>query len=148
MGVDRPSYRYYVSRPLITRDQSERSPGPRIPAAKIEQLVTSRVRQWLLDPASIYQATRFSNASAQRRVLARAAELARSGPSCQEHASVPSFPPSSGASTLEPSKSKRQSKLVRCFSKIFGPLIYTAPENRWQMFNSGPYVQNAARRGR
>ena len=73
-------YRYYVSRPLITKDQSERSPGLRIPAAEIEQLVTSRMRQWLLDPASIYQATRFSDASAQRRLLARAAEIGKIWP--------------------------------------------------------------------
>ena len=43
-------YRYYVSRPLITKDQTDGSGGLRIPAAEIEQLVTSRVRQWLLDP--------------------------------------------------------------------------------------------------
>ncbi len=73
-------YRYYVSRPLITKDQSERSAGLRIPAAEIEQLVTSRMRQWLLDPASIYQATRFSDASAQRRLLARAAEIGKIWP--------------------------------------------------------------------
>ena len=73
-------YRYYVSRPLITKDQSERSPGLRIPAAEVEQLVASRMRQWLLDPASIYQATRFSDASAQRRLLARAAEMGKIWP--------------------------------------------------------------------
>ncbi len=73
-------YRYYVSRPLITKDQSERSAGLRIPAAEIEQLVTSRMRQWLLDPASIYQATQFSDASAQRRLLARAAEIGKIWP--------------------------------------------------------------------
>src|SRR5215470_8028322 len=43
-------YRYYVSRPLITKDQTESSTGLRIPAAEIEQLVTSRLRRWLLDP--------------------------------------------------------------------------------------------------
>ena len=41
----RTRYRYYVSRPLITKDHSERSPGLRIPAAEIEQLAMSRVRQ-------------------------------------------------------------------------------------------------------
>ena len=46
-------YRYYVSRSLITKDRTERSPGLRIPAGEIEQLVTSRVRQWLLDPGSM-----------------------------------------------------------------------------------------------
>jgi DNA invertase Pin-like site-specific DNA recombinase len=73
-------YCYYVSRPLITKDHNERSPGLRIPAAEIEQLVASRMRQWLLDPASIYQVTRFSDASAQRRVVARAAEIGKSWP--------------------------------------------------------------------
>jgi site-specific DNA recombinase len=73
-------YRYYVSRPLITKDRSERSPGLRIPAAEIEQLVASRVGQWLLDPASIYQATRFSDVSAQRRLLARAAQIGKIWP--------------------------------------------------------------------
>jgi len=73
-------YRYYVSRPLITKNQSEGSLGLRIPAAEIEQLVASRMRQWLLDPASIYQAIRFSDASAQRRLLARAAEIGKSWP--------------------------------------------------------------------
>jgi hypothetical protein len=43
-------YRYYVSRPLITNKQTESSAGLRIAAVEIEQLVTSRVRQWLLDP--------------------------------------------------------------------------------------------------
>src|SRR5262249_7154020 len=43
-------YRYYASRPLITKDRSEGSAGLRLPAAAIEQLVTGRVRQWLLDP--------------------------------------------------------------------------------------------------
>jgi len=73
-------YRYYVSRPLITKNQSEGSLGLRIPAAEIEQLVASRMRQWLLDPASIYQAIRFSDASAQRRLLARAAQIGKSWP--------------------------------------------------------------------
>jgi len=38
-------YRYYVSRPLITNDQTEPSAGRRIPAGEIEQLVTSQLRQ-------------------------------------------------------------------------------------------------------
>ena len=61
-------YRYYVSRPLITRHRTERSTGLRIPAAEIEQLVTSRVRHWLLNPGSIYQATQLPDLSAQRRL--------------------------------------------------------------------------------
>src|SRR5690242_11341203 len=38
------------------------------------------MRQWLLDPAEIYQATRFSDAAAQRRLLARAAEIGKIWP--------------------------------------------------------------------
>jgi site-specific DNA recombinase len=71
-------YRYYVSRSLITKDQTERSAGLRIPAAKVEQLVTSRVRQSLLDPSGIYQSIRLSDPSAQRRLIARAAEIGNS----------------------------------------------------------------------
>jgi site-specific DNA recombinase len=71
-------YCYYLSRPLITKGQSESSTGLRIPAEEIERLVTSRVRQWLLDPGSVYQATRLSDASAQRRLVVRAAEIGKS----------------------------------------------------------------------
>jgi hypothetical protein len=71
-------YRYYVSRPLITQDQRESSTALRIPAGEIEHLVTSRVRQWLLDPGSIYQSTRLPDPSAQRRLIARAGEIAKS----------------------------------------------------------------------
>jgi hypothetical protein len=73
-------YRYCVSRPLITKDQTERSAGLRIPAAQIDQLVASRVRQWLLDPGSIYKATRLPNASEQRRLVARTAQIGKSWP--------------------------------------------------------------------
>jgi hypothetical protein len=75
-------YRYYVSRPLITKDRIERSAGLRIPAGEIEQLVTSRVRQWLLDPGSIYKATsaRFPDPSTQRRLAARAEEMGKRWP--------------------------------------------------------------------
>jgi len=71
-------YRYYVSRPLITQDQRESSSALRIPAAEIEHLVTSRVRQWLLDPGGIYQSTRLADPSAQRRLIARAGEIGKS----------------------------------------------------------------------
>jgi site-specific DNA recombinase len=75
-------YRYYVSRPLITNDQTESSPGLRIPAAEIEELVTSRVRQWLLDPGSVYQATSawFSDPATQRRLARRAQEIGKRWP--------------------------------------------------------------------
>jgi site-specific DNA recombinase len=73
-------YRYYVSRPLIIKDQTKSSAGLRIPAEEIEQLVPSRVRQWLLDLGSIYSATRIVDASAQRWLVARARELGNSWP--------------------------------------------------------------------
>jgi hypothetical protein len=83
-------YRYYVSRLLSTKDQAESSAGLRLPAAEIERLVTSRVRQWLVDPGGIYKATstRLPDQSTQRRLFTRAADIGRSGPSCPEHASV------------------------------------------------------------
>jgi site-specific DNA recombinase len=40
--------------------------------------VTSRVRQWLLDPGGIYQATRLPDPSALRRLIARAVEIGES----------------------------------------------------------------------
>jgi DNA invertase Pin-like site-specific DNA recombinase len=73
-------YRYYVSRPLITNDQTDRSAGLRIPAREIEQAVASRLRQWLVDPGSIYQATRLLDATAQRRLITRAEEIGKSWP--------------------------------------------------------------------
>ncbi|HEX3411557.1 MAG TPA: recombinase family protein, partial [Stellaceae bacterium] len=77
-------YRYYVPRPLITKDQTEPSAGLRIPAGEIEQLVTSRMRQWLVDPGSIYQATRLSDPLMQRRLIARAAEIDKIWPELPE----------------------------------------------------------------
>jgi len=71
-------YRYYVSRPLIIQDRCESATALRIPAGEIEHLVTSRVRQWLLDPGGIYQSTRLPDPSAQRRLIARAAEIGKS----------------------------------------------------------------------
>ena len=68
----------YVSRPLITQDQRESSTALRIPAEEIEHFVTSRVRQWLLDPGGIYQSTRLPDPSAQRRLITRAAEIGKS----------------------------------------------------------------------
>jgi site-specific DNA recombinase len=73
-------YRYYVSRPLITKDQTEPSVGLRIPAGELEQVVASRMRQWLVDPGSIYKATRLSEPSTQRRLIARAAAIGNTWP--------------------------------------------------------------------
>jgi hypothetical protein len=71
-------YRYYVSRSLITKDQRESATALRIPAGEIKRLVTSRVRQWLLDPGGIYQSTRLPDLSAQRRLIACAVEIGKS----------------------------------------------------------------------
>ncbi|HKM71721.1 MAG TPA: zinc ribbon domain-containing protein, partial [Stellaceae bacterium] len=75
-------YRYYVSRSLITKDRTDDSVGLRIPAAEIEQLVSRRVHQWLLDPGSIYKSTsaRLTDASMQQRLVARAADLGKYWP--------------------------------------------------------------------
>jgi hypothetical protein len=84
-------YRYYVSRTLITDDQSDRSAGLRIPAGEIEQAVTSRLRRWLVDPSSVYQAIRLADPSAQRRLIARAEDIGKSWselPATRQHAFV------------------------------------------------------------
>jgi hypothetical protein len=73
-------YHYYASHPLITKDQTERSGGLRIPAGEIEHFVTSRVRQWLVDPGSVYKAIRPADPSVQRRLVARTAEIGKSWP--------------------------------------------------------------------
>jgi site-specific DNA recombinase len=72
-------YRYYVSRSLISKDQADGSAGLRIPAGEIEQLVASRVRQWLLDPGSIYKAISawLPDPSTQQQLVARAAQMGR-----------------------------------------------------------------------
>src|SRR5215468_1089556 len=67
-------YRYYVS----SQNQREGATALRIPAGEIEHLVTSRVRQWLLDPGGVYQSTRLPDLSAQRRLIACAVEIGKS----------------------------------------------------------------------
>jgi DNA invertase Pin-like site-specific DNA recombinase len=73
-------YRYYVSRTLVTKDRPDGFAGLRIPAGEIEQAVTRRIRQWLVDPGSVYQAIQFADPSAQRRLIARAEQIGRSWP--------------------------------------------------------------------
>jgi DNA invertase Pin-like site-specific DNA recombinase len=72
-------YRYYVSGSLISKDRTENSAGLRIPAAEIEQLVSSQVHRWLLDPGSIYKSTsaRLPDGSMQQRLVARAADIGK-----------------------------------------------------------------------
>src|SRR5438874_8947377 len=75
-------YRYYVSGSLITKDRTEVSAGLRVPAAEIEQLVSSRVHRWLVDPGSIYKSTsaRLADASMQQRLVAQAADIGKHWP--------------------------------------------------------------------
>ena len=67
---------------LITKDRTENAAGLRIPAAEIEQLVSSRVHRWLLDPGSIYKSTsaRLPDSSMQQRLVARAADIGKCWP--------------------------------------------------------------------
>jgi len=84
-------YRYYVSRPLITDDQIDGPAGLRIPAGEIEQAVTSRLRRWLVDPGSVYQATQLSDPLSQRRLIARAEDIGKRWselPATRQHAFV------------------------------------------------------------
>jgi len=75
-------YRYYVSSSLITKDRTHDAAGLRIPAAEIEQLVSSRVQRWLVDPGNIYKSTaaRLAEASMQQRLVARAADIGKRWP--------------------------------------------------------------------
>ena len=86
-------YRYYVSRPLITKDQTKRSTGLRIPAAEIEH---ARDQAECVNGFSI---PAISTSRHSFRICRRSAgssraprKSARAGPSCREHASVPSLP--------------------------------------------------------
>jgi hypothetical protein len=49
-------YRYYVSKSLLTGGVRAERKGQRIPAAKIETLVTGQVRAWLANPAAVLNA--------------------------------------------------------------------------------------------
>ena len=73
-------YRYYVSKTLLTEGVKAAKRGQRIPAARIEALVTGRTRTWLADPVIVLNAIQCcgSNAVAQKRLLGEAARLAGS----------------------------------------------------------------------
>src|SRR6266478_5595636 len=75
-------YRYYVSGSLITKHRTENATALRVPAAEIEQLVSDRVRRWLLDPGSIDKSTaaRLADPSIQHRRVAREAEIGKHWP--------------------------------------------------------------------
>jgi site-specific DNA recombinase len=70
-------YRYYVSRPLITESRGRAPEGLRVPAGEIEQLITTRIGEFLSDPARLSEAlaSYLETATQQQHVLQRAAEL-------------------------------------------------------------------------
>jgi site-specific DNA recombinase len=70
-------YRYYVSRPLIAESRGAVPEGLRVPAGEIERLVTSRISEFLSDPARLSEAlaSYLETAAQQQHVLQRAAEL-------------------------------------------------------------------------
>ncbi len=73
-------YRYYVSHPLITGTRTDSPAARRVPATEIEQIVTSRIRRWLSQPADILAAiaSQVTDATDQRHLIDRAAALAGS----------------------------------------------------------------------
>jgi len=64
-------YGYYVSRSLLTGKAKDL--GQRIPAAALEALVTHRIRDWLADPAGVFQAVQdvTPDAGNQKRLIER-----------------------------------------------------------------------------
>src|SRR5437764_35085 len=78
-------YRYYVSRPLISESRADAVDGLRIPAGDLEQLVMSRIGQFLSEPARLSEtlAPHAETAAQQRHMLHRAAELAANWPALQ-----------------------------------------------------------------
>jgi DNA invertase Pin-like site-specific DNA recombinase len=69
-------YRYYVSQALITGSAKNDAKGQRIPAAGLEALVKNRLRELLVDPSGMFDATQalIRDAADQRRLMARAGE--------------------------------------------------------------------------
>jgi DNA invertase Pin-like site-specific DNA recombinase len=75
-------YRYYVSNPLISESRADAPDGLRIPAGDIEHLVTTRIGQFLSEPARLFEAlaSQVETAAPQRYMLHRATELAAKWP--------------------------------------------------------------------
>jgi site-specific DNA recombinase len=75
-------YRYYVSNPLISESRPDAPDGLRIPAGDFEQLVMTRIGQFLSEPAKVFEALapHVETAAQQRHMLHRAAELAANWP--------------------------------------------------------------------
>jgi hypothetical protein len=69
----------------ISESRADALDGLRIPAGDIEQLVTTRIGQFLSEPARLFEALapHVETAAQQRRMLHRAAELAANWPALQ-----------------------------------------------------------------
>src|SRR6266436_2128103 len=67
-------YRYYISNPLISESRADAPDGLRIPAGDIEHLVTTRIGQFLSEPARLFEAlaSQVETAAPQRYMLHRA----------------------------------------------------------------------------
>jgi hypothetical protein len=75
-------YRYYVSRPLIADGKTKAQAGLRIPAAEIEQIVSSRICRLFAEPSTLHEiiARQVPDAATQQRLIARAGEFVRGWP--------------------------------------------------------------------
>ncbi len=71
-------YRYYVSASLITATAKDRSKGRRIPAANLETLVITRLRDFLSDQGAILDAIRdeYADGAGQNRLICRGRQIA------------------------------------------------------------------------
>ena len=78
----RRRYRYYVSKALVTGSRDAAPSGRRVPAGDLERLVIERLRRFLASEAEVFAALRPAapEAAEQRRLLDRAARLARGWP--------------------------------------------------------------------
>jgi site-specific DNA recombinase len=72
-------YRYYVSTSLVTGAGRKRSSGQRIPAGNLEGLVINRLRTFLADPGSIFDAvdSEAHSSSAQGQLIERGRQIAK-----------------------------------------------------------------------
>jgi site-specific DNA recombinase len=71
-------YRYYVSNSLIIGTAKDRSKGRRIPAGNLENLVITRIRNFLADEGAILDAIRDEHAdgAGQKRLIGRGRQVA------------------------------------------------------------------------
>jgi len=72
-------YRYYVSQRLITQSRDSAPNGRRIPAGDIEQIVSDRLRAFLLSEPEVFEAiqSHVEEAAEQKRLIEQAAAVSR-----------------------------------------------------------------------